>query len=221
MASDLRQPFHDELVQLGDELTSIAQHIPADLRTATKAIVHADDAATADIAVRDGGIDTRSTALERAARSLVALQQPVGGDLRLVLAVLRLATVVERSARLTAHIAELAQRIDGDSLPPQVARALEHVAEQTAANYETAIEAWHNRDDERARRVHSLDDEVDAGVERLFDAMQKDFSGSANDIRLIIDLGVTGRHLERLGDHAVTFADQTLYLVAGVEPPPA
>ena len=218
MADDLRRFFHHDVDALTEELEDVAGNIPPDLRTATKAMLGSGPGDAEEIASRERAIDERAAGLEETSKRLLALQQPVAIDLRTLLAVLRLATQIDRSAQLVSHIAEIAQRIDGAHVPGAVQEQLGTLADASASVYEMALAAFVERDADKARQVDAADDVVDTGMLRLYDLMQETMGTGDVDVKLIVDLGLAGRHMERISDHGVILAEQTIYLIEGPHP---
>jgi phosphate transport system protein len=217
----LRSRYHHTLDELTIDLADLADRVVDAVRRATLAFVEGEHEQAAEIRRMLVDIDQRTLGLDLTCNSLLALQQPVATDLRTILAVLRLATSIERSARLASHIADVGSRIDGELLPEPVREAARVLGERTVTLYGLAVTAYRTRDMDLARSVEPADDRVDDSVRAYRTALRDAFEGRPANVDLLVDLGGIGRHYERIADHAVKFATQTLYLIEGVQPPPS
>jgi phosphate transport system protein len=168
--------------------------------------------------VREGDdqIDALFLDIETRSLTLLAQQAPVAGDLRLIVAILRVANDMERSGDLAYNIAKLAQIEDFRQPELKQVRALVAEMGHTAANLTgLAIDAWAAKDDELAADVALQDDVLDdlhaRVIERLVELKGEDSLASA------IRLAMVGRYLERIGDHAVNLSERVRYFVTGDE----
>jgi phosphate transport system protein len=216
----LRSRYHHALDGLTVDLADLADQVVELVRRATVAFVDGDHEQAAEIRRMLVDIDQRTLGLELACNSLLALQQPVATDLRTIIAVMRLATSIERSARLASHIAEIGVRVDAAAIPEEVRAAARVVGDRVATLFGLAVTAFRTRDRDLAADVEPADDRIDASVRAYRDTLRADLGGRPADVDLIVDLGTAGRHFERIADHAVRFAAQTIFLIDGVQPPP-
>ncbi|EWC63224.1 Phosphate transport system regulatory protein PhoU [Actinokineospora spheciospongiae] len=101
----MRETFHGDLVQLGVELGGMCEHAATAMRRATRALLESDLALAEQVLAADSDLDERRDRCEEQANTLLALQAPVAGDLRAVLAAIHGAERIERMGDLAAHIA--------------------------------------------------------------------------------------------------------------------
>ena len=148
---------------------------------------------------------------------LLAKQNPVATDLRVVVSTMRLATTFERMGDLARHIAEAARRTyPASPLPPEAQTLfaemqafLNDVADQTVAMLS-------DRDTKTAEQIITNDDKLDELHKKTFELAQSaDWSGTNQQL---IDVVLIGRFMERLGDHAVSAARRVVYIVSGFDP---
>lgn len=216
----VRSRYHHELDELTVDLADLADRVVEAVRRATLAFVDGEHDQAAEIRRILEDIDQRTLGLDLACSSLLALQQPVATDLRTIITALRLATSIERSARLASHIAEIATRIDAEVVPDEVRQAVRVLGDRTVTLFGLAVTAFRSRDRDLAASVEPADDRIDESVAAYREALRHAFGGHPADVDLLVDLGAIGRHYERIADHAVRFAVQTMFLIEGVQPPP-
>ena len=166
----------------------------------------------------DEELDRRDVDLESETIRLIAVLQPEGADLRLLGAVLKIATSVDRVGRLGYDLARL-QSSAPEPSDPRLGELLERMDAGARRMVELAIAAFLAHDAEAAKRVLRLDDEVDSIhreiQRRLVDAIVR---GGPSAERLAGML-LAARHLERVGDNACKIAEKTVYAVTGERRP--
>ncbi len=213
MSGPSRPGFSAELDAVAVELADLAAVVPGELRVLRAALLAEDGAPGRGVAARQDDMDERAAGLTKVCHRLLVLQQPVAGDLRLVIAILRMATEIDRSARLLSHTASVVADRAGGGLPQPVLQDLVELCERVATLYGLAVTAFRSRDGRLAADIHAADDRVDDSVAAYRATLRTVFGGAPSDVDVIIDLGLLARYLERIGDHAVTIARQTLFLI--------
>jgi phosphate transport system protein len=179
------------------------------LRTATTAFLTQDrDAARAIIAG-----DTEFDTIEDEVEELVELELAAGpsGDLRFLLAVLRIVPELERSGDLVEHIALRTAHGVASQLVPAAGELVRRMGAVGVSMWETAAKAFAERDAEAAARLRIMDDELDDLHVRLSEELVKEALAPA----VAIEMGLVARFYERLGDHAVNVARRVPNTPAG------
>ncbi|MCB0996901.1 MAG: hypothetical protein KDB21_17525 [Acidimicrobiales bacterium] len=207
-----------ELEEITERLADVASGVAGDLEAATEALLAGDVEAALTISHRSRVVDRRTDSVEEAAQRLILLHQPMGPDFRRLMALLRVATSIDRAERLASHVAELAGTIVAESLPEPVVDSIRSVAADAATLYATAAQAFRTGDAETAARADRQDDHVDAGCRELRATVVDSFTDCAGRAETLMDLGLLCRYLERIGDHAVSLANDTVYVVTGEAP---
>jgi len=210
----MRDAFHRELENLDQGIVRMGALVEQSTQRATTALIECDRELAQRVREGDDEIDALFMDIETRALKLLAQQAPVAGDLRLIVAILRIITDLERSGDLAYNIAKLAQLEDFCQPELKPVRAL--IAEMgTAAARVTgaAIDAWAAKDETMAADIAREDDVLDdlhaQLIERLVELKGEDSLASA------IRLAMVGRYLERIGDHAVNLSDRLRYFLTG------
>jgi phosphate transport system protein len=210
----VRDLYHDELDGISASLVDITRLAGDAIDRATTALLDADLAAAEAVITGDIAIDQIYADVEARAMDLLARQQPVASDLRIVITSLRMVADVERMGDLALHIAKVARRRYPSSAIPaelhETLREMGQVAQHICAKCSDVIA---NRDLAAAAELERDDDDMDALHRRLF-AVLLDPSWDGG-IERAIDVTLCGRYYERFCDHAVSVARRVTYLVTG------
>ncbi len=142
---------------------------------------------------------------------ILAREAPVGRDLRRLVALLRLATDIERSGSLLLHVSEAAHHLDPRGLPESLRATLRELAAAADEVFRAGIEAWRRRDGLAVAEVHQLDERVD----QLQVAVLDQSSATDHLGEELLVLGLVARYLERIADHGVALARDVAFVVTG------
>lgn len=214
MYSDLRTGFHHELLVLDSRLVDMFAAVVESLALAHRGHGSAPgelDPALVDavLAEREIELDAWCREVDTIVQAQLATQQPVGRDLRLLVTAIRIAPELERSHDLVVHAAH---RADALSRACKARRAdLEAMAEVVGVMWRTCAEAYTNRDPMAVYVLGEQDGEIDELNHRVLAAIGRDDIEPA----AAIELALTARFYERLGDHAVHLAARIRFLSLG------
>ena len=164
----------------------------------------------------DDLVDQLEVELEERCMRLIALQQPLAGDLRTIGTVLKLATDLERVGDYATNIAEIAVRMARAPLikPPLDIPRMANMAQRMLRE---SLDAFVHRDVELAEAVCRADDAVDDRYAALYEElMGRIVTGTdAQQVSQAIHLIFAARYLERIADHATNIAERVIYMVTG------
>jgi phosphate transport system protein len=186
--------------------------------TAVRALLEADSELAQVVLARESKLNDLERTIDREAFRLIALHQPMAGDLRMAKAVSRITVELERVGDESKKIARFAIRVaTGEPQGPvrAVARFIKHMAELTAGMLRDAVRALDEADLDLARGVtrkdSELDDEFAAALRQLLTLAMQDqrFLGAT------IDTVFALKGLERIGDHAKNIAEQVVFVGSG------
>jgi phosphate transport system protein len=210
----VRDQYHEDLDGITTSLVEITRLAGSAINRATQALLDADLTAAESVITGDAAIDELYAQTERDAFDLLARQQPVASDLRVVIASLRMVADVERMGDLALHIAKVARRrYPASAIPPELqSTVLEmgQVAQRICAKCSSVIAG---RDVTMAAELERDDDVMDGLHRRLFSTLLDD--SWEGDIETAIDVTLCGRYYERFCDHAVSVARRVIFLVTG------
>ncbi|MCL2782136.1 MAG: phosphate signaling complex protein PhoU [Actinomycetia bacterium] len=210
----MRDTYHDELEDIGTTLVQMTRMVRSAMAKATTALLDGDLAAAERVISGDPAVDELRTGLDDRTFRIIARQQPVAADLRLLISSLHLSADLERMGDLATHIAKVARmRYPQIAVPTElrdVITAMGEVAQSLVRKVEHVIEG---RDVELAGDIAAEDDTMDALHRKLFTLLLA--PDWAHGTEAAIDLTLIGRYYERYADHAVSVARRIVFLVTG------
>ncbi|MET8697408.1 phosphate signaling complex protein PhoU [Kitasatospora sp. NPDC058032] len=210
----MRDAYHEELDSIGDSLVEMARLVGSALGRATTALLDADLALAESVIAADQKINELHHDLENRAIDLLARQQPVATDLRIVVTSLRMSSDLERCGDLAQHVAKVARLRYPESAVPGDLHAtvleLGQLAQRLVAKAGLVIAT---KDVDKALELEQDDDAIDALHRELFAHLIDD--RWHHGIETAVDVTLVGRYYERFADHAVSVAKRVVYLVTG------
>jgi phosphate transport system protein len=214
----VRKTFHGELDQIGRMLVDMSEAVAVAVDDATSALLDADLSLAEKVISGDAGIDRLRDDLDARALDLLARQQPVAVDLRMVITSLKAAADLERMGDLALHIAKVARmRYPASAVPDDVRGTIREMGHVALSIVEKTRQVLEGQDISLAEQLEREDDAMDALHRRLFAHL---LSGEwTHGMEPAIDITLIGRYYERYADHAVSVARQVIFLVTG-EPAP-
>ena len=213
----MRNAYFDQLDSIVDELVDMTQVVQVAVARATQALL----TAYAEIAERvisdDAAIDAARERVEERSFELLALQQPVASDLRMLVAALRMVADLERMGDLSVHVAKVARlRVPQVAVPAEIVPTIERMATVAEKMVGTVAGIIAERDVEGARRLEEDDEEMDQLRRSSFRLMLAD--SWPHGVEPAVDIALLGRYYERIADHAVSIARRVVFLVTGEHP---
>jgi phosphate transport system protein len=211
----LRKGFHHELDDVQADIVRLGQSVIEAIPRATRVLL-SGDLEGADLLIQaDEELDARSVDLEERCYRLLALQQPMAGDLRGIVAALKLIGEIERSADLVANICKGARRIYGHTMPQKISSVISRMAEQAQQLFSLAIDSYAKGDVAMACALDDMDDLLDQLQVELIQAIFESHAAERIDLQVAVQLAVVARFYERIGDHAVNIGERVRYIVTG------
>jgi len=210
----VREVFQQELREVQDRLVEIASLVAVSIENATKAFNESDVSLAEAVIADDDEIDAAAAELDELAINILARQQPVARDLRIVVSALRISASLERMGDMAEHIAQLARYRFPDKVVPKSLRGT--FAELGALDVAVAkklVELLKHEDVRVAEEIRNDDDRIDALHLSVFDkVLGETWKGAAVDT---VDATLASRYHERFADHAVSIAKKVQYLATG------
>ncbi|MGW2322399.1 phosphate signaling complex protein PhoU [Streptomyces sp. NPDC001680] len=210
----MRQAYHEELDAISDGLVEMANLVGSAIGLATTALLDGDLQLAESVISTDGKVDDLQRDLENRAVSVLARQQPVATDLRIVVTSLRMTADLERSGDLARHVAELARmRYPQRAVPRDLRRTVLEMGQLAQRLMAQAAEVILTQDVKAALRLEQEDDRMDELHRMVFQHLMDD--QWSHGVETAVDVTLVGRYYERFADHAVSVAQRVVYLVTG------
>lgn len=214
MTSAPHRHFHDELAQLRDRLLDMSSRVVDAVASAVQSLLDRDAEAAERVIRLDHDIDALEIEIENRVTQMLALQQPMAKDLRLLLASLKISNDLERMGDHAVNIAESAQQLVGALyIAPQP--ELVDMARRAREMLSSALTAFIKNDAIAAREVCKQDDHVDALHRSLFRILLTHMAEDPRTITAAMELSLVSRNLERIADLATNIAEDVVFLVEG------
>lgn len=208
--------FVEDLELLKTKLLEMGSLVESAIQRSISAVTQKDRGAAEQVFMNEARINAIEIEIDEFAINLLALQQPMAADLRLIVAALKINTDLERMGDLAVNVAQRAMSLmEGPVIKPMI--DIPHIAGLVQSMVRKALDAFVHRDPDLARSVLSSDDAVDnmrtACYHELVSFMEQDPQHIQQALAL---LSIT-RNLERIADHSTNIAEDVLFLVKGVD----
>jgi phosphate transport system protein len=210
----MRDAYFDQLDSIVDDLVAMTYEVQHAVREATKALLTADADIAEKVISEDAAIDAARERIEARSFELLALQQPVAKDLRMLVAALRMVADLERMGDLSVHVAKVARlRVPATAVPEELVPTIERMATVAEKMVGTVAGIIAEGDVDGARQLEEDDEEMDSLRRSSFRLMLDD--SWPHGVEPAVDIALLGRYYERIADHAVSLARRVVYLVTG------
>lgn len=215
-----RKSYQERLNQLQEDVLYMSEIVLEQLRRGLDALEQKDDDIAWEVIEGDDEINQMYLDLERDCIDLLALQQPVAGDLRFITASFKIITDLERIADLAVNLGDYAIQAKQDVFPDV---DIQGIGDAVIEMVEDAMHAYATDDSEACYAIADRDEAVDERCEQAGQVVVRDLietridEGTEEEVEALLEdvsrLLLTIRDLERVGDHAVNIAARTLYMV--------
>ena len=214
----MRELFHDQLESIFDDLAAICSQVEEAVSSATEALLKGDAEIAERVISADQEIDRARERVEDTAFSLLSLQQPVAGDLRMIVSALRMVSELERMGDLSVHVAKIARlRVPSVAVPDELRPTMEQMARTAEDMVRRVRDIIVDRDVEAAIELGRDDEVMDQLRRRSFtELLSADWQ---HGVEAAVDIALLGRYYERIADHAVSVANRVVFVVTGDLPP--
>ena len=211
----MREVFQQSLREVQDRLVKIAELVEESIGDATAAFSESDVSRAERVI--DGGdrIEGLTAELDELSIDILARQQPVASDLRLVVGALRMGSSLERMADLAQHIAQLARyRYPESAIPQGLRKTFRRMGELDLVMASKLVELLRDQEEKLIDEIRDLDDELDELHAKVFEKVLSE------KIRVdgptgVVDATLASRYHERFGDHAVNITKQMNFFLSG------
>jgi phosphate transport system protein len=210
----MREVFQQELREVQDRLVEIAALVAVSIENATTAFNESNVALAETVIADDVKIDAAAVELDELAINILARQQPVARDLRIVVSALRVSASLERMGDMAEHIAQLARyRFPEKVVPKGLRSTFRELGALDVQIAQKLVELLKTEDVKIAEEIRNDDDKIDALHLSVFDkVLGETWKGATVDT---VDATLASRYHERFADHAVSIAKKVQYLATG------
>src|SRR5262244_4342381 len=215
MTDHTMKAFDTDLQDLSRMVAEMGGLAEKQVAESVDALAKRDTALAQRVATADANIDALQREIEEKAILTIAKRQPMAVDLRDVVGALRLANDLERIGDLAKNIAKRVVALNGDFPPQKLIRGVEHLAELVLEQLKDVLDAYAQRDLDKAIVVWRGDDKIDAMYTSVFRELLTYMMEDPRNITFCTHLLFCAKNIERMGDHATNIAETVYYIAEG------
>jgi len=206
--------FEQDLQNLKDQILVMGGHVEQAVEAATRALMERKPQDLKKVHEIEALINREHMDVDEACVQLLARQSPLAADLRLVIAVLKISTDLERMGDQAVNIAHNAKEyLEGEPIKDLL--DIPEMAKEVKVMVRDSLDAFVRRDGNLAQEVLKKDDKVDALKDKVFQDLIQYMSANPKNVEQALDLILIARNLERLGDHATNIAEDVIFAATG------
>lgn len=210
----MQRHFDEELKTLKEKILRMGAMVENQIASAIKALVERSSDLARQVIANDHKVNAMDVEVDEDCLSLIALHQPMAGDLRFLTTAMKISTELERMSDLAENISERAIELNEEpQLKPYI--DIPRMAEHAQRMVKEALDAFVNRDAVLARKVCGDDDFMDSLTHQIFRELLTYMIEDPHTITRAVRITFIAKYLERLADHATNIAELVVYLVEG------
>ena len=207
--------FEQELHLLDKRITQMGGLAEDHLAKAIEALERRDPKLAAEVVAGDALIDQLERDLQEQSIVMIAKRQPLADDLRHIMTVLKIAGDLERIGDLAKNMAKRALAISGENHPKPLMTGLKNMTELALRQLKDVLDAYSERQADKALAVWRADEQIDAMYNSLFRELLTYMMEDPRNIGLCTHLLFGAKNIERIGDHTTNIAENVHFLVHG------
>lgn len=211
----ISQQYNAELEDVRDKVMTMGGLVEQQLTNAIIAITQKDNDLAEQVIATDVEINTLEVAIDEECTQILARRQPAASDLRLLVAIIKTITDLERIGDEAEKVARMALHLNQMERPTNNYMELEHLGQHVRQVLHGALDAFARTDIETAFKIAAEDTKVDIEYESTLRQLMTFMMEDPRSIRRVIDVMWAARALERIGDHAVNICEYVIYFVKG------
>ena len=209
-----RPVLESEMKQIGESVVIMGELVELSINAAIKSLKEKDSAAARAIIADGEKIDDMEDEINTRCLEFLATQQPLAGDLRHMISVMKVVRDLERIGDHCEDIAKYTLRFENEELFKELID-IPRMADMSSRMVKNAIDAFVHRDLRLARRVWKADEEVDEIFRDLFDELLDIADKEPQHAKQCIMLLFIAAHLERIADYATNICEETVFVLEG------
>jgi phosphate transport system protein len=211
----ISQQFNAELEEIRSRVLAMGGMVEEQIHKATQALVEGDVALAEAVIKNDASINNAEVNIDEECTTVIARRQPTASDLRLIIAVIKTITDLERIGDQAERVARMGIRLAENSDSKVNYMEIRHMGERVAHMVHDALDAFARMDVDAAVNVAKEDQLVDMEYDGIMRQSLTYMMEDPHTITQMLDIMWTVRALERIGDHATNICEYVIFLVKG------
>ena len=213
--SETRKIYDEHLSEVRNDVVKLAASVCEEIGAATQSLLDGDLLMVDRVIQTHEDHQARVIDLEQRVYQLFALQHPLAGDLRTLLAVLRILQEIELTSGLMRNVARQTRRLFPRELAPRIRGIIERMGAQASVQMHLAVDAFSDSDANIAAALPDMDDVMDDLQKELFRTIFAAGAPDEGSLQRAVQVAFVGRDYERAADHAVTIGRWVQFMVTG------
>ncbi len=215
LGQHISQQFNEELEEVRNKVLQMGGIVEEQLGKAVRALVDGNATLAAEVVTNDYRVNALEVEIDEECTRILALRQPAASDLRLVMAVIKTITDLERIGDEAKRVGRMVEaELDG-ALNEEVRQELEHMGELIRNMLRLVLDAFARTDVDTAIAVVKADNKVDAKYVSITRQLMTYMAADSKTIPTILNILWAARAMERMGDRCQNIAEYIFYLVHG------
>lgn len=210
-----RKTFHEELDDLQQDVYKMCEQVDKQVNKSLDALLARDRELAEQVVKDDDVVDEMHMSIEERSLSMLARQQPVAKDMRLLSSILKIGLHLERMGDYAFNIAKIVRRLKDGAESKEILDIFQDMAQTTREVVAGSIKVLKERDLKLAHALPETDVRIDDDFKKLIRVLGTCLSDESCDVDWSTAMILASRNIERLADHAVDIGEQVIYLVTG------
>ncbi|EFF36802.1 TPA: phosphate signaling complex protein PhoU [Enterococcus faecium] len=211
----LRTQFEEELLNLHNQFYEMGMMVSSAVHKSVRAYIKHDKILAQEVIENDININNMETRLEKKSFEMIALQQPVTTDLRMIITVMKASSDLERMADHAVSVAKSTIRVKGQTRIPEIEKEISDMSDYVKKMVDNVLVAYVKTDEKDARTIANMDQRVNDYFNRIYNATIKNMQENPETVISGTDYLNVASYLERIGDYVTNICEWIVYLAIG------
>ena len=211
----LRTQFEEELLNLHNQFYEMGRMVSSAVHKSVRSYIKHDKALAQEVIENDIKINDMETRLEKKSFEMIALQQPVTTDLRMIITVMKASSDLERMADHAVSVAKSTIRVKGQTRIPEIEKEISDMSDYVKKMVDNVLVAYVKTDEKDARTIANMDQRVNDYFNRIYNATIKNMQSDPETVISGTDYLNVASYLERIGDYVTNICEWIVYLATG------
>ena len=207
--------FEEELLNLHNQFYEMGMMVSSAVHKSVRAYIKHDKILAQEVIENDININNMETRLEKKSFEMIALQQPVTTDLRMIITVMKASSDLERMADHAVSVAKSTIRVKGQTRIPEIEKEISDMSDYVKKMVDNVLVAYVKTDEKDARTIANMDQRVNDYFNRIYNATIKNMQENPETVISGTDYLNVASYLERIGDYVTNICEWIVYLATG------